>query len=106
LTQATPQATSNAVLALPTFDNVLPLFKTAKRQLSEILSAFEFFDREAYNINIKHNAGRALSEEEVAGAQCFVLLETSGGRKEHDEEVGPQLTEYLSRAYALDVETH
>ncbi|EIN13495.1 FAD-binding domain-containing protein [Punctularia strigosozonata HHB-11173 SS5] len=98
LTQPTPQSTSNAVLALPTFDNVLPLFKTAKRQLSEILSAFEFFDREAYGINIKHNAGRALSKDEIGDAECFVLLETSGGRKEHDEEKLNDLLEGLLTA--------
>jgi FAD/FMN-containing dehydrogenase len=87
LTQAAPQATNNVVLALPSFDNVLPLFKTVKRQLSEILSAFEFFDREAYEIVTKHNQGRSLSAEDVGDAQCFVLVETSGGKREHDDEV-------------------
>jgi hypothetical protein len=80
-------ATCNVVLALSTFDNVLPLFKKVKKQLSEILSAFEFFDREAYEIVTKHNQGRALSPEDVGDAQCFVLVETSGGKREHDEEV-------------------
>lgn len=87
LTQASPQATNNVVLALPSFDNVLPLFKTVKRQLSEILSAFEFFDRQAYDLVTKHNQSRALSAEDVGDAQCFVLVETSGGKREHDEEV-------------------
>lgn len=87
LTQPTPQATSNVVLALPSYDNVVPLFKTVKKQLSEIMSAFEYFDREAYDINVKHNAGRALSADDVGDAECFVLVETSGGRREHDEEV-------------------
>ncbi len=58
-----------------------------KRQLSEILSAFEFIDRTAYDLAIKHGQGRALSDEDVEGAECFVLVETSGGRREHDEEV-------------------
>lgn len=75
------------VLALPSFDNVIPLFQTVKRQLGEILSAFEFFDRQAYDLAIKHGQGRALNEDEVQGAECFVLVETSGGNREHDEEV-------------------
>ena len=66
---------------------MLPLFKIVKRELSEILSAFEFIDRTAYDLAIKHGQGRALNDGDVAGAQCFVLIETSGGRRDHDEEV-------------------
>lgn len=87
LTPPAPQASNNVILALPHFDNVLPLYKEVKRQLSEILSAFEFIDRTAYDLAVKHGQGRGLTEEEVDGAQCFVLVETSGGRREHDEEV-------------------
>lgn len=74
------------MLALPKYDNVLPLFREVKRQLSEILSAFEFIDRRAYEIAVKHGQGRALNDEDVEGAECFVLVETSGGKREHDEE--------------------
>ncbi|KAF5374929.1 hypothetical protein D9758_000131 [Tetrapyrgos nigripes] len=95
LTAAAPQASNNVILALPHFDNVVPLFKVVKRQLSEILSAFEFIDRTAYELAVKHGQGRALSEEEVEGAQCFVLVETSGGRREHDEEKLNNLLETL-----------
>jgi (R)-2-hydroxyglutarate---pyruvate transhydrogenase len=91
LTPPAPQASNNVILALPQFENVLPLYKTVKRQLSEILSAFEFIDRTAYDLAVKHGQGRALSDEEVEGAQCFVLVETSGGRREHDEEVRTSL---------------
>jgi FAD/FMN-containing dehydrogenase len=87
LTPPAPQAVNNVILALPTFDNVLPLFKLARRHLSEILSAFEYIDRTAYELAVKHGQGKGLSDEEIEGAECFVLLETSGGRKEHDEEV-------------------
>ncbi|KAK7694538.1 hypothetical protein QCA50_001724 [Cerrena zonata] len=86
LTAPAPQSVNNVVLALPKFDNVLPLFTKAKRQLSEILSAFEFFDRTAYDLAVKHGQGRALNEDETEGAECFVLLETSGGNKDHDDE--------------------
>ncbi|KAL0575996.1 D-lactate ferricytochrome c oxidoreductase [Marasmius crinis-equi] len=98
LTPPAPQASNNVILALPHFDNVLPLYETVKRQLTEILSAFEFIDRTAYDLAVKHGQGRALDEQDVEGAQCFVLLETSGGRREHDEEKLNDLLENLLTA--------
>lgn len=88
LTPPSPQASNNVILALPHFDNVLPLYKIVKQNLSEILSAFEFIDRTAYDLAVKHGQGRGLNDDETSGAECFVLVETSGGRREHDEEVG------------------
>ncbi|THH03002.1 hypothetical protein EW145_g6613 [Phellinidium pouzarii] len=98
LTAATPQASNNVFLALPTFNNVLPLYMTARQQLSEILSAFEFIDRSAYELAVKHGQGKALSDEDTKGAECFVLLETSGGKREHDEEKLNKLLESLLEA--------
>lgn len=86
LTPPSPQASNNVILALPHFDNVLPLYETVKRNLSEILSAFEYIDRTAYDLAVKHGQGRGLNDEDIDGAACFVLVETSGGRREHDEE--------------------
>ena len=83
-----PATTNAVVLALPSFENVVPLYKTVKQDMGEILSAFEYMDRNAYTLSVNHGQGKALSEEETEGAQCFVLIETSGGNKEHDEEVG------------------
>lgn len=87
LTAAAPQASNNVILVLPDFKNVLPLYKIVKQHLSEILSAFEFIDRGAYDLATKHGQGRSLDENEVEGAKCFVLVETSGGNREHDEAV-------------------
>ncbi|KAJ6574918.1 hypothetical protein B0H19DRAFT_1126380 [Mycena capillaripes] len=98
LTPPSPQASNNVILALPHFDNVKPLYCTVKRQLSEILSAFEFIDRTAYDLAVKHGQGRALNDEDVNGAACFVLVETSGGRREHDEEKLTDLLESLLEA--------
>ncbi|KAF9651398.1 FAD-binding domain-containing protein [Thelephora ganbajun] len=86
LTPVMPAATNAVVLALPSFDQVIPLYKIVKRDMGEILSAFEYMDRNAYTLSVKHGQGKALSEEETEGAQYFVLIETSGGNKEHDEE--------------------
>ncbi|KAH9898513.1 FAD-binding domain-containing protein [Cubamyces lactineus] len=93
-----PQASNNVMLALPKFENVLPLFKETKRQLSEILSAFEFMDRTVYDLAVKHGQGRALDPSDVEGAECFVLVETSGGKREHDEEKLNSLMESLMEA--------
>ena len=87
LTPPAPAASNNVILALPSFANVLPLFKEVKRQLSEVLSAFEFIDRTAYELAVKHGQGKGLDAGDIEGAECFVLVETSGGRKDHDEEV-------------------
>lgn len=87
LTPAAPQASNNAMLVLPRFENVLPIYQIVKRHLSEILSAFEFMDRTAYDLAVKHGQGRGLNQDEVRGAECFILIETSGGNREHDEEV-------------------
>jgi len=95
LTPPAPRAVNNVILALPTFENVLPLFKLARRHLSEILSAFEYIDRTAYDLSVKHGQGKGLSDDEIEGAECFVLLETSGGKKEHDEEKLNNLLETL-----------
>lgn len=98
LAASAPQASNNVMLALPTFDNVLPLYREVKRQLSEILSAFEFIDRRAYDLAVKHGQGRALNESDVEGAECFVLVETSGSKREHDEEKLNTLLENLMEA--------
>ncbi|KAL5495489.1 DLD2 [Sanghuangporus weigelae] len=95
LTAAAPRSSNNVFLALPSFKNVLPVYMKAKQHLSEILSAFEFIDRNAYDLAVKHGQGKALDDQEVEGAECFVLLETSGGKREHDEEKLNELLELL-----------
>lgn len=87
LTPPAPQATNNIFLALPHFDNVSPLFQIVKRQLGEIMSAFEYIDRTAYDMGLKHGLGPLLNQDEVGDSQCFILVETSGGNNDHDLEV-------------------
>ncbi|KAI0724439.1 FAD-binding domain-containing protein [Cerioporus squamosus] len=90
-----PQASNNVMLVLPKFENVQPLYKEVKRQLSEILSAFEYMDRTVYDLAVKHGQGRALNPQDIDGAECFVLVETSGGNREHDEQKLNTLLESL-----------
>ncbi|KAG8747261.1 hypothetical protein FRC10_001877 [Ceratobasidium sp. 414] len=90
-----PRAQQNLVLALPSYDKLPEVFKLAKTHLSEVLSAFELFDREAYDLVSHHTGKRGLNEDEVGDSECFVLIETSGGRAEHDEAKLSSLLEIL-----------
>ncbi|KAG8791569.1 hypothetical protein FRC17_008736 [Serendipita sp. 399] len=92
LTPPMPQSSNNLVLALNSFESVLPVFKKTRTKLSEILSAFEYFDRNSYELVVRHNLGKSLAEDEIGDAPAFVLVETSGGNKEHDEA---KLQEFL-----------
>jgi hypothetical protein len=74
-------------LALSSFSAISPIFKQARSKLGEILSAFEYFDRNAYEFVVKHSLGKPLPRDEITDAPAFVLVETSGGSKEHDEAV-------------------
>ena len=71
MTAPAPQATNNLIIALPSYKNVLPLFTKVKQQLSEILSAFEYIDRQSYNLAVKHGQGKALDDSEISDAECL-----------------------------------
>ncbi|CAE6449314.1 unnamed protein product [Rhizoctonia solani] len=90
-----PRAQQNLVLALPSYNQLPEVFKLAKNHLSEVLSAFELFDRESYELVCHHTGQRGLDESEIGDSECFVLIETSGGRAEHDEEKLASLLEIL-----------
>ncbi|KAG8733435.1 hypothetical protein FRC11_006236 [Ceratobasidium sp. 423] len=90
-----PRAQQNLVLALPSYNQLPEVFKLAKTHLSEVLSAFELFDRESYELVCHHTGKRGLDESEIGNSECFVLIETSGGRAEHDEEKLSSLLEIL-----------
>ena len=89
LTAPRPRATNNMIIALP-FKNVKEVFAGTKRSLSEILSAFEFIDRGAYDLAVKHGHPKPFRDEEIEGVECFVLIETHGADSAHDEEVRNQ----------------
>ncbi|KAF2358115.1 FAD-linked oxidase C-terminal [Trinorchestia longiramus] len=76
-----PQAISLAMLSLNSFSTALVVASHAKSMLGEILSSCEFIDESAMecvvnNLNLKCP---------VSAAPCYVLLETSGSRAEHDQ---------------------
>ncbi|KAI9017826.1 hypothetical protein BC832DRAFT_545797 [Gaertneriomyces semiglobifer] len=84
LTPRRSNAVNVAMLGVPTFEGVQQVFKQAKNELNEILSAFEFFDNTCLQLVKKHipNVREPFSTE----TPFYVVLETSGSNKDHDDE--------------------
>ncbi|BGP52908.1 D-lactate ferricytochrome c oxidoreductase [Rhodotorula sphaerocarpa] len=86
---ALKQAYNVAVLSVPDFASVQTVFKETRAQLGEILSAFEFFDHEGFEMVLEHTGAKSPFEsapEEGAEKPFYVLIETSGSNKDHDDE--------------------
>jgi len=85
-----PSAQNVAFFGVNTFEKVQETFIRAKRELGEILSAFELMD-DASQRCVAQVTGkkRPLEGEET---KFYVLVETSGSNKEHDDE---KLEKYL-----------
>ena len=64
------------------------VYKETRTKLGEILSAFEFFDQEGLDLVLKHTGQkRPFADEPEGGRAFYVLIETSGSNKDHDDEV-------------------
>ncbi|CDH60359.1 d-lactate dehydrogenase 2 [Lichtheimia corymbifera JMRC:FSU:9682] len=99
LTPRRPSSVNLAMLALDSFDDIQKAFVMAKEDLSEILSAFEFWDDASMNLVKKVTLPDATYPIE-AKSKFYALLETQGSRQEHDQE---KLDAYLSRVMEADV---
>lgn len=76
-------AVNVAFFGLESYDQILKAFVKAKEHLSEILSAFEFMDGKTQDFVKRHSDHKRPIEGEYP---FYVLVETSGSNKEHDEE--------------------
>lgn len=86
LTPRRPKAVNVALVALDSFEAVQDAFVKAKEDLSEILSAFEFWDSES--VGIVKDYMMQDTNYPIEGKHAFyALLETQGSRQEHDQEV-------------------
>jgi len=94
ITPKRSSSTNVALLAVPTFELVQEVFKKTRTQLGEILSAFEFFDQEAFKLSLHHQGG-ASPITEPENRTFYVLIETSGSNKDHDDEKLGGLLEHL-----------
>lgn len=79
-----PQVFNVALLGVSSYEAVQKVFVGARKELSEILSAFEFMDGKSQLLT-----GRHLKIDhpiESAEYPFYILIETSGSNKEHDDE--------------------
>lgn len=75
-----------AVFGVPSYEAVQKTFKQVKSHCGEILSAFEFFDQQSFDLVQKH-ATQGVRDPFETRHPFYVLIETSGSKKEHDDEV-------------------
>ena len=78
----TEKSKNLALLTCKTFDNILQALKIAKNCLSEILSAYEFIDCQAYDLTSKYIPSFYPFFKEPA--EFYVLVETRGSNNDHD----------------------
>lgn len=84
LCPARPQVFNVAFLAVNSFEAVQKVFVGARKELSEILSAFEFMDGRSQALAERHLG--ADHPIESGKYPFYILIETSGSSKEHDDE--------------------
>lgn len=84
LCPARPTATNVAFLAVSSYEAVQNVFVGARRELSEILSAFEFMDGKSQLLTARYlKADHPIESGEYP---FYVLIETSGSNRDHDME--------------------
>ncbi|ODQ64849.1 hypothetical protein NADFUDRAFT_25106 [Nadsonia fulvescens var. elongata DSM 6958] len=92
-----PKATNVAFLGVESYEAVQKAFVHAKAELSEILSAFEFMDNKSLKLVQDHSdLARPLEDE----YPFYVLIETSGSNKDHDDA---KLESFLENAMESEV---
>ncbi|SPO21558.1 probable DLD2 - D-lactate dehydrogenase [Ustilago trichophora] len=89
-----PSAVNVAVFALDSYEAVQTVFGQVKKHCGEILSAFEFFDQTSFDVVQKHATSHVRDPFE-ARHPFYVLIETSGSNKDHDDEKLQVLLEHL-----------
>ncbi|KAI8369319.1 uncharacterized protein BYT42DRAFT_583919 [Radiomyces spectabilis] len=93
LTPQRPKSTNVVMVAMNTFEDVQQAFKMAKQDLSEILSAFEFWDKESIDV-VKKGMNLEIPYPIASDSKFYALLESQGSNQEHDQE---KLDSYLGR---------
>ncbi|PWN45723.1 hypothetical protein IE81DRAFT_336189 [Ceraceosorus guamensis] len=94
VTPRRPAAFNVSVFGLNSFEAVQKLFPKVKASLGEILSAFEFFDAHAMSL-VKGHATAGVKDPFEAAHPFYVLIETGGSNKDHDDEKLSALLEEL-----------
>ncbi|PVZ96755.1 hypothetical protein BB558_007324 [Smittium angustum] len=99
LTAKKPSNVSVALFGLKSFEDVLEMLRISKVKLGEILSAFEFTDR-----IIMEKVLPILKKANPLGSEhmYYVLMETSGSNREHDEQKMTDFYELLSEKNLIE----
>ncbi|EFA85427.1 Putative actin interacting protein [Heterostelium album PN500] len=101
LTPAKPTSVHVALLSCDSFDEVKKLLIEAKKQLGDILSAFEFMDRSCIDVVLEHQP--QAREPFDSKFKFYVLLEVSGFNEQHDnEKLNSYLEDVISRKMVAD----
>ncbi len=86
------KATNVAFFGLESFEKVQEAFRTAKSQLSEILSAFELMDGQSQElVHAVTDKKRPLEDQHP----FYCLIETSGSNPDHDSEKLERFLEHV-----------
>ena len=80
-----PKNTNIACFQLDSFAKVQQVFKAAREELGEILSAYEFWDGECEKLLQEHQ-GMIFQNTIDGDSSFYVLIETAGSCAVHDEE--------------------
>jgi FAD/FMN-containing dehydrogenase len=97
VTPRRPNAVNVAVFAVESFEAVQNVYTRVKSHCGEILSAFEFFDSQSMKV-VKHHGIKDPFQDKHP---FYVLIETSGSNKEHDDEKLNGLLEDLMESSAI-----
>lgn len=89
------KAKNVAVLSLDSYDAIQKAFIKTRQHVGEILSAFEFFDQAGHRIQQAHSGSPKKVFEDGEDAPFFVLIETTGSNKDHDDQKLTALLEDL-----------
>ncbi|KAF9928038.1 hypothetical protein BGZ67_007195 [Mortierella alpina] len=93
------KAVNVALLGVSSFEQVQAAYKRSRDELSEILSAFEFFDQASIDL-VKQHLVAGNNDPLESPHPFYVLIETSGSNKDHDDE---KLTNYLEGLLTDDI---
>lgn len=86
-----PKAVNVAFLGCESFEQLLQTFQLCRGMLGEILSAFEFLDRECMRLLNTH----LKLANPITDCPFYIVIETSGSNPTHDEE---KLHKFLEEA--------
>ncbi|EGG13922.1 Putative actin interacting protein [Cavenderia fasciculata] len=101
ITPPKPTSVNVALLACNDFNQIKQILIKAKKQLGDILSAFEFMDRPCIDYVLDHQS--TAKEPFDKKSPFYVLIETSGFHEQHDaEKLNAFLENIMSEDLVLD----